>query len=173
MPVLTFDITLPAPLDEVWAFHEDVRRALPELSPPSSRVVIESADLPVRTGSRIVIRGKGPLGLPLRWVAKIVEHRPPEASNGRPTAVFVDEQESGPFAAWCHEHLFEVVSPGATRLTDRITYRVPLGPLGVVANTLFVGRQVVAMFRHRHEVLRRTFAARLATTGVTAVHSPP
>lgn len=170
MSVLTFHITLPAPLDEVWAFHEDVRRALPELSPPSSRVVIESADLPVRVGSKIVIRGKGPLGLPLRWVAMIVEHRPPDTSHGKARAVFVDEQESGPFAAWRHEHTFEEVSPGATRLTDRITYRVPLGPLGVVANTFFVRRQIVAMFRHRHEVLRRTFAARLASTGVAAVH---
>ena len=172
MPVLAFDITLPTPLDEVWAFHEDVHRALPELSPPGSRVVIESADLPVRVGSKIVIRGKGPIGLPLRWVAKIVEHMPPEMSDGRRKAVFADEQESGPFAAWRHEHAFEELSPGATRLIDRITYRLPLGPLGVVANTLFVRRQIVAMFRHRHDVLRRTFGGEIAPGTAAAVHSP-
>ena len=155
MPALTFDVTLPAPLERVWAFHEDVQRALPALSPPQAAVAIESADLPVRVGSRIVIRARGPLGVRLRWVAKVVEHRPPGAAGDPLRAAFADEQVSGPFAAWRHEHLFESISPTSTRLTDRITYKVPLGPLGALADALFVRRQVAAMFRHRHEVLRQ------------------
>jgi ligand-binding SRPBCC domain-containing protein len=170
VPVLAFDITLPAPLSEVWQFHEDVRGALPALSPPDARLVIESADLPVHVGSRIIVTARDPLGRRLRWVAKYVEHQPPTSAAPR-AARFVDEQESGPFAAWRHEHLFDEVAPGVTRLTDRITYRVPLGPLGVVADWLFVRRQIVTMFRHRHEVLARTFANQLAPPPAAAVHS--
>ena len=154
MPVLEFAITIAAPLERVWAFHEDVRGALPALSPPEARVAIESADLPVRVGTRIILSARGPLGRRIRWVAKIVEHRPPDGAG----AAFVDEQEAGPFASWRHEHLFEALGPNSTRLTDRITYRVPLGPLGLVADRLFVRRQLVSMFRHRHAVL----ATRLA-----------
>jgi ligand-binding SRPBCC domain-containing protein len=162
MPVLSFSLTVPAPLAEVWAFHDDVARALPALSPPEARVRVESADVPVRAGSRIVIDARGPLGVRLRWVARIVEHRPPN--------FFVDEQESGPFAAWRHEHLFEPVGAGHTCLTDRVTYRVPFGPLGVLADHLLVRRQVDAMFRHRHAVLARPFGA-LAEGMAAGVHS--
>ena len=44
MPVLTFTLTVRAPLGEVWAFHDDVARALPALSPPDADVRVESAD---------------------------------------------------------------------------------------------------------------------------------
>lgn len=159
MPILTFEITLPAALADVWSFHEDVARALPALSPPEAAVRIESADVPVGVGSRVTITARGPLGRRLRWVAKIVEHRPPGTGDGPDRAAFVDEQESGPFARWRHEHLFEQLAAGATRLTDRVTYRVPLGPLGVIADRLFVRRQIVAMFRHRHAVMTHTFPA--------------
>lgn len=170
MPNLSFDITLPASIADVWAFHEDVQRALPALSPPEARVAIQSAELPVRPGSRIVIIARGPLGVRLRWVARIIEHSPPGHTAGAERAAFVDEQESGPFAAWRHEHLFEAVSPNETRLTDRVSYRVPLGPLGRLADALFVRRQIVAMFRHRHEALRRSFDPTLAPGAAAAVH---
>jgi hypothetical protein len=168
MQQLTFQTTVAASLQRVWAFHEDVKSALPALSPPDAGVRIESADLPVRPGSRIVIRVRGPLGVPIRWVAKIVEHRPPVGAGDADAAAFVDEQESGPFAAWRHEHVFEATGPDATRLTDRVTYRVRFGPLGVLTDRLFVRRQVVEMFRHRHAVLAGLFAPGPAA----GVHSP-
>ena len=138
---------IAAPLEAVWAFHEDVRKALPALSPPARHVRIESADLPVHVGSVIIIRARGPLWIPLRWVARIAEHQPPDA---RGAAVFVDEQVSGPFAAWRHEHRFQSDPAGGTRMLDRVTYRVPLGPLGRLANAMFVRRQLDEMFAYRH-----------------------
>ena len=161
MPTLTFETIVPAPLDRVWAFHDDVRAALPALSPPRARVRIESADVPVRAGSRIVIIARGPLGVRLRWVARIVQSRPPPPGTVVPRAAagFVDEQEAGPFRAWRHEHEFVAVDAHSTRLTDRVTYAVRFGVLGRVADTLFVRRQVEEMFRHRHDVLPRLLAA--------------
>ena len=159
MPTLTFEITLRVPLDRVWAFHEDVSAALPALSPPAAQVRIESADVPVRPGSRIVITARGPLGVRLRWVAKIVEHTPPNAGPGGAAARFVDEQESGPFKSWRHEHTFTQVDDQTTVLSDRVTYGVWFGPLGRLADRLFVRRQIEAMFRHRHEALPRLLAS--------------
>lgn len=171
MPVLTFEITLAAPLADVWAFHEDVAAALPALSPPAAAVKIESADLPVAVGSRIVITARGPLGVRLRWVARIVEHTPPDPAANAVRAAFVDEQESGPFAQWRHEHRFEQLAPGTSLLTDRVTYRVPLGPLGVIADRLFVRRQITDMFRHRHGVMERTFGQAKTTADRPAAGS--
>jgi ligand-binding SRPBCC domain-containing protein len=156
MPVLEFEITLGAPLDVVWAFHDGVAN-LAVLSPPDAEVKIESADTPVKVGSRIVITAKGPLGR-LRWVARIVEHKPPRALVFGEEARFVDEQESGPFKAWRHEHDFERGDEKSTRLLDRVTYRVGWGPIGWLADVLIVRRRLRSMFRHRHAVLRERFA---------------
>ena len=158
MPTLSFELTVPVPLERVWAFHENVASALPALSPPEARVRVESADVPVRAGSRIVIIARGPLGVRLRWVARIVEHRPPRHDPSGATAGFVDEQESGPFKSWRHEHTFTALGADSTRLTDRISYTVRFGPFGRLADVLFVRRQVEAMFRHRHAVLPRLLA---------------
>ncbi len=157
MPTLEFQITIATPLDVVWAFHDDVGN-LPVLSPPEAQVQLESADVPVRVGSRIVINAQGPVGR-IRWVARIVEHKPPRVVVFGEEARFVDEQESGPFKSFRHEHDFERVGERATRLFDRVTYRVGWGPLGWVADLLVVRRQLRAMFRHRHAVLRQTFGA--------------
>ena len=150
MPTLGFETVVRAPLARVWSFHEDITNALPAMSPPVAAVRVESADLPVRAGSRIVIRARGPLGFRLRWVARIVEHQPPA---GGAAARFVDEQEAGPFKSWRHEHEFRAVDERTTRLTDRVTYRVRFGVLGAIADRLFVRRHIEAMFRHRQATL--------------------
>ncbi|HYO10715.1 MAG TPA: SRPBCC family protein [Tepidisphaeraceae bacterium] len=155
MPTLDFAVTVAAPLARVWAFHEDVVAALPALSPAGDDVRVESADVPVRAGSRICINARGPLGRRIRWVARIVEHVPPHAVVFGEEARFVDVQERGPFASWRHEHEFEAVDAKTTRCVDRVTYRVPLGPIGWIADLLLVRPKLVAMFRYRHEQLRR------------------
>ena len=40
-------------------------------------------------------------------------------------------------------------SGGGTWVEDRVTYRLPLGPLGRVAHALLVRRQIAAMWRYR------------------------
>ncbi len=150
MPQLFFETVIAAPLAAVWAFHEDVTGSLPALSPLDGAVKIVSADLPVHVGSRIVISAKILLGFRGKWVAKIVEHVPPAFGK----AMFADEQESGPFKSWLHEHLFEQVGSQSTRLVDRVTYRAPFGPLGWIADRLFLRKKVVDMFEYRHRMTR-------------------
>lgn len=157
MAVLEFQTTVSAPLEAVWAFHADARNLAATL-PPESRARIESADAPLREGSRIVIVAKGPLGA-VRWVARIVEHVPPHPVVFGQEARFVDVQEAGPFKSWRHEHEFEHAGEKSTRLVDRITYRVGWGPIGWLADVLFVRHHVRRMFRYRHEVLRERFGA--------------
>src|SRR5262245_38784658 len=135
MATLEFEITVAAPLEKVWAFHDDVKTSLPALSPPGDEVQIESADLPIKAGSKIDILAKGPLGR-IRWVAKIIDHQPPHAVVFGEEARFVDEQQSGPFKAWRHEHEFERIDEKTTRIVDRLIYRAPLGPIGWIVDVI-------------------------------------
>jgi ligand-binding SRPBCC domain-containing protein len=90
-----------------------------------------------------------------------------------PLRRFTDEQESGPFASWKHEHIFEEgvadiegarsgsrLKPrqSGTWVRDRVQYSLPLGPLGAVAHWLQVRRELENLFAFRRERLRERFA---------------
>jgi ligand-binding SRPBCC domain-containing protein len=156
MPTVEFETTVAAPLAKVWAFFQDVETSLPALTSPAEQVTVASADVPMKEGSRIVMGMNGPFGR-VRWEAKIVEHVPPHAVVFGEEARFVDEQETGPFKSWRHAHEFEATDAKTTRVVDRITYRVPFGPIGWVADWVLVRRRLRAAFRYRHQQLRRLF----------------
>jgi ligand-binding SRPBCC domain-containing protein len=87
-------------------------------------------------------------GIWWRMTSAVVEYERP--------ARFVDEMRRGPFAAWRHEHRFEAHGDG-TRMVDVADYRVPLGPLGRLVDTLVLRR-----YMRRLLVLRNTYIKRTA-----------
>ncbi len=153
MPTRIYQTTIAAPLSRVWLFHADAQNLL-RLSPPASRASLESADLPLREGSQLVILARGPLARPIRWVARITDFTPPHAVLFGVEARFVDEQLEGPFASWRHEHEMEAQGAKTTLLTDRVTYRLPGGPLAILADWLLVRWQLKRLFAYRHRVMR-------------------
>jgi ligand-binding SRPBCC domain-containing protein len=72
---------------------------------------------------------------------------------------FVDEQTRGPFRALRHEHHFADIGEGRIRMTDRMTIRAPLGPLGAV-----VTRMLLAPYLERLLAERAAHIKRLAET---------
>jgi len=154
VPTVQFETTIAAPLERVWAFHQKPRDSLPALSAPEDDVVIEHADDPPRARGRVIIRARGPFGR-IRWEARFVEVTPPHAVVFGEEARFVDEQVAGPFKYWRHAHEFERVDERTTRVVDTISYRLPWGPLGWLADKLFVARKIRAMFRYRHGAMKR------------------
>jgi ligand-binding SRPBCC domain-containing protein len=87
--------------------------------------------------------------MPWRLVARVTEyHRP---------CRFVDEQVRGPFRRMRHEHLFEAVGVGTTRMTDRLTFEAPLGVVGAV-----VSRAVLAPYLRRLLEERAAYVRHLA-----------
>lgn len=67
---------------------------------------------------------------------------------------FLEESTSWTMSTWRHERTLEAVT-GGTEITDRVTFE-PRAP-GIAP---IVERLVTAVFRHRHEVLRRRFGGR-------------
>jgi ligand-binding SRPBCC domain-containing protein len=84
------------------------------------------------------------LGLPIRWKTIILEYDPP--------FLFVDEQEKGPYALWRHRHTFESTEHG-TKVGDHVEYALPFGPLGTLAHSLVVRRQLLEIFDYRQQQL--------------------
>ncbi len=139
---------IPAEPAKVWAFFATPRN-LNELTPPSLRFRI-MGDVPAQMFKGQIIRYRiSPLpGLWLGWVTEI-------------TAVeagvrFVDEQRQGPYRIWRHEHRFQPEA-GGVRMFDHVAYEVGWGPLGWLAETLWVRRQLAYIFAYRFRRVEALF----------------
>ena len=137
------------PLDEVFAFYAEPRN-LARITPKWLHFRMLCADaVGMRRGLRIHYRIR-PLGIPQRWISEITVWEPPHR--------FVDEQVKGPYRSWHHLHEFAEVA-GGTEIRDRVSYDLPLGPLGRLAHAVLVRRQLETIFDHREQVIRECFAA--------------
>ncbi len=129
--------------EELFAFHERPE-ALPLLSPKDGSVRVVKAPKGLAVGEEAIVKvGFGPIRA--TWVARHTVYDPPRR--------FVDEQVSGPFRSWRHEHRIEPCPEGAT-LTDEITFELPAGPLGRLALPIVL-RILRKSFEDRHAITRR------------------
>jgi ligand-binding SRPBCC domain-containing protein len=150
---------LPYPLETVFTFFADPAN-LPRLMPAWQDARIHHAHYIAPppppyafAGSERITAGNGteltltirpfpfsPIRLP--WVARIEDFRWLEG--------FCDIQLRGPFKSWRHCHAVRSERNG-TLLRDEVRYELPLGPLGSLANTLFIRHQLKATFAFRHK----------------------
>ena len=144
--VIEQSIEIDCPVERVFRFHCDTRNA-PRVSPG---VQFDSIDgtFPLRDGGivTIVMRQK-PIPFPMTWrfrVEAVVLNR-----------AVVDVALQSPFAAWRHEHRFEPLGYDRCRLTDRITYLPPFGPLGAIGNKMIVNRMLRKTFAQRQILTKR------------------
>jgi ligand-binding SRPBCC domain-containing protein len=156
MPRREYVLDIAAPLEKVWAFYDDIH-SLPSITPPTTRITLPDPPEKMYEGvSFTLLVQPAPFYFPtLLWVTKITRHEPPH--------LFVDQQVSGPFGAWQHEHRFEALDETHTRLYDTVTYTPPFGPLGKIADVLVIRPQLDAMFRYRHKVTRERLEPPAAT----------
>lgn len=140
MPTFVRSLVVHAPVEEVFAFHER-DDALPRLSPPFPPVRVVSRQGGIRPGARVDLR----IG-PIRWLALHTAYEP--------NRLFVDEQIAGPFASWVHRHEFEAVDARTTRLTDRVAFALPGGPIVNALLGRVVALSLVPMFRYRHRATK-------------------
>ncbi len=61
---------------------------------------------------------------------------------------FIDEQRFGPYKFWHHQHHFREID-GGTEMNDILTYGLPMGMLGRIANGLFVANKLQQIFEYR------------------------
>ena len=89
------------------------------------------------------------LGLPFTMTSRITEYEAPRR--------FVDEQVTGPFARWWHEHTFEEVG-GVTLMTDRVEFASPLGPLGGLVDSTILTSYLTRLLTERNRWLTAALA---------------
>jgi ligand-binding SRPBCC domain-containing protein len=141
MPLFERSCVVRAPVADVFAFHLDTRNAA-HISPRTMPVVAVRGAFPLAEGDlvEIVVR---------LWPTPFRQTWRVEAERIVAPTLVVDRMLAGPFRSWVHQHRFEDLGDGTTRLTDHVDYHLPFGPLGSLADALVVRRVLERLFRHR------------------------
>jgi len=140
---------LPISLEEAWAFFSTPKN-LAMITPKelNFKIITQLDGSPIYDGMLIEYRVHPMLGIPVKWVTKIIDVDEPYR--------FVDTQIKGPYTLWHHTHTFKEV-PGGIHMTDLVKYTLPLHFLGDIAHVLFVKNKLNYIFDYRKEVLEKHF----------------
>jgi ligand-binding SRPBCC domain-containing protein len=146
LQTLTREQIIPGDPDDVFGFFADAFN-LEAITPPWLRFrVVTPGPIDMRPGALIEYRLRLH-GVPIRWLTRI--------EVWKPGVRFADVQLRGPYRVWHHTHSFERHSKG-TLARDTVRYELPLGPLGRLAHSAFVRRDLERIFDFRQaEVARR------------------
>lgn len=136
-------------MEKAWEFLSNPYN-LKEITPDYMGFEIRTADLPDKVYPGLIISYwvRPVLGIRMNWLTEITQVREPH--------YFVDEQRSGPYALWHHEHHLSPTEKGV-KMTDLVTYKLPAGPLGTMAHSLFVRKQLEGIFTYRETALETRF----------------
>jgi len=110
----------------------------------SERIVSGPANDLLTLGDEVTFEGRH-FGIRFRLTARITESLFPE--------FFVDETVKGPFQSMRHEHRFEACAEG-TQMIDILTFKAPFGPIGLLAEKLFLSAHLTRFLKTRGEFLR-------------------
>lgn len=147
--MFTYSHVVRAPIVEAFEIFSDPRN-LELLTPRWLCFRLTGTPGPVGVGSRFRYR-IAPFGAPVEWVAAINDWNPPHG--------FSDEQVSGPYASWRHEHSLLEFS-GGTEVRDVIEYRLRGGRLGPLADRLVHRRFLEYLFAYRSRRLDELLGGR-------------
>lgn len=136
-------LIIDASIDKVFAFFSDAEN-LERITPAELGFhILTPTPFEIKQGA--LIDYKLTLhGFPIKWRTEITRWEPPH--------MFEDTQLSGPYKQWIHQHRFTEIEPGKTLMEDEVRYRLPLEPLGDIANFL-IERQVANIFEHRNKAV--------------------
>ncbi|MGY0389543.1 SRPBCC family protein [Nocardioides sp. WG-D5] len=144
MPCIELTTEIPARPEQCFELSLSVDAHRSSMSDSGERAVAGVTSGVMRLGDSVTWKARH-FGLPITMTSVISEYAAPNR--------FVDEQESGPFRRWWHEHRFEPIA-GGTLMTDVVEFEAPVGVVGRVANVLVLTRYMTKLLERRNAWLR-------------------
>lgn len=140
---------LPISLEKAWDLFSNPKN-LAKITPDWLNFQIVT-DLPpkMHEGMIIVYSVRPIFNIPTTWVTEITYVKEP--------FYFVDEQRFGPYKMWHHEHSFSDNGDGTITMNDLVSYVIPFGIFGRIANYFFIRHRIDAIFNYRRNVLIKMF----------------
>jgi ligand-binding SRPBCC domain-containing protein len=120
---------IDAPIDRVFALSLDMDVHAASLAASRETATTSTGRAILGLGDDVTFSARH-FGLRWRMTARVCELDAPTR--------FVDEQVTGPFREMRHEHTFLTTGDASTRVTDRVTFTAPLGPVGSVVTKILL-----------------------------------
>lgn len=146
MVTLQLTTDIDAPIEEVFDLARDLDLHARSMSHTRERAVAGRRAGRIEHGETVTWRARH-FGISWSLTSRITVVDPPTR--------FEDVQEQGPFTWFRHEHRFERLANGGTRMRDRWEHRSPLGPLGWLIDRLVLGRYMRHLLETRNAALKR------------------
>lgn len=147
---LTFHQKIPLPLKDAWDFFSTPAN-LARITPGDMAFTITSDQETIRDmypGMIITYKVSPIAGIKLNWMTEI--------THVTEKKYFVDEQRFGPYKFWHHQHHFKSIE-GGTEMSDILTYGLPYGIFGRMANKIFVANKLRQIFKFRKQKIIELF----------------
>ncbi|HEY8928856.1 MAG TPA: SRPBCC family protein [Mucilaginibacter sp.] len=141
---------IPISFEEAWDFFTSPLN-LTKITPNNMSFVVTSdytENTKIYEGMLITYKVSPAGGIKVNWMTEITHVREGE--------YFIDEQRFGPYALWHHEHHFKEIK-GGILMNDLLYYAIPYGPVGRLANSVFVAKKVRQIFEFREKAIRELF----------------
>lgn len=149
MPTLTLVTEIQAPIERCFDLCRDLDVHTRTLPHTRERLVGAKTSGMAELGDVLVFEATH-LGVRQRLSSRITEFDRP--------ALFADEALSGAFQSLRHIHAFTAVAKG-TLMRDNLTWTSPLGPLGILADALFLKRYMLRFLVTRNRNLKAIIEA--------------
>ena len=155
MPTIRLRTDIAAPREVCFDLSVDVDVHQASVAATGERAVDGVTSGRLSLGDRVTWEARH-LGATRRLTSQITGFERPRR--------FVDEMVSGAFKSFRHEHVFEA-APAGTTMYDVFEYQSPLGPLGRLADVLFLTRYMTRLLRMRNAHIKRLAEGRAERTG--------
>ena len=130
LPTIRLETWIDARIGHVFDLARDLDVHARTVTHTRERAVGAKTTGKIEAGDVITFEARH-LGVRQRLTSRITEFDPPH--------LFADEMTQGAFQSLRHRHEFREES-GGTLMMDTLEFRSPLGPLGVLADRLFLER---------------------------------
>lgn len=144
---------IPVSIQKAWDYFSNPNN-LAEITPPELSLCIKTrSDGTIYNGMIIEYDVRPIFNISMKWLTEIKHVTPPY--------FFVDEQRSGPYTLWYHQHFFKETQNG-TEINDVVQYRLPYYSLLFAP---LVQRRLERIFGYRKDFLQRKFGGSASSSG--------
>jgi ligand-binding SRPBCC domain-containing protein len=147
---IVVETSIGAPIERVFDVARDIDVHVASQEGRREEAIAGRTIGRIGLGETVTFRARH-LGVTMTLTSRVTTFEPP--------ARFVDEQVSGPFAAFRHEHLFRSTATG-TVMTDEWTHRSPFRLVGRIFDAVVLDRYLRGQL-----IARATVIARVAEAG--------
>jgi ligand-binding SRPBCC domain-containing protein len=144
LPIIKISLFIKAPIQVCFDLSRSIDLHMESTSHTNERAVKGRTSGLIELGETVTWEATH-FGIRQQLTSIITEFDPPNK--------FVDEMVSGAFKRFRHEHTFEL-RDGGTLMTDKFDYTSPFGPLGMLADVMFLRSYMERLLLRRNEYIK-------------------